>query len=52
MNRPAPRRRPQLPTLAELRPAITAWLATSGVAVLDVRVDPDEEPVRPEKLVA
>ncbi len=37
-------------TLAELGPAIRAWLAAPGVAVLDVSVDPDEEPTRPEML--
>jgi len=31
----------------ELRPAMTAWLESSGPAVLDVRVDPKELPTMP-----
>lgn len=37
-------------TVADLRPAIAAWLASPGVAVLAVQVDPDEEVLTPEKL--
>jgi pyruvate dehydrogenase (quinone)/pyruvate decarboxylase len=37
-------------TLDELEPAIKAWLAAPGVAVLDVQVDPEEEAQTPEKL--
>ncbi len=33
----------------ELRPAIQAWLAAPGPAVLDIQVDPAEEPKRPDK---
>jgi pyruvate dehydrogenase (quinone) len=37
-------------SLDTLRPAMQAWLAAPGVAVLDVQVDPEEEPKEPEKL--
>ncbi|MCJ2074737.1 thiamine pyrophosphate-dependent enzyme [Methylobacterium sp. E-016] len=39
-------------SVAELRPAVQAWLAASGPAVLDVEVDPEEESQRPNKVVA
>ncbi len=39
-------------SVASLKPAIQAWLATSGIAVLDVRVDPEEEAATPDKEVA
>jgi pyruvate dehydrogenase (quinone) len=37
-------------TVQELQSAIPAWLAATGVAVLDVQVDPDEEAKTPDKL--
>lgn len=37
-------------SVAQLRPAIQAWLAAPGLAVLDVQVDPDEEATTPDKL--
>jgi thiamine pyrophosphate-dependent acetolactate synthase large subunit-like protein len=36
--------------LNELRPAIQAWLAAPGCAVLDVRVDAEEKANKPEDL--
>lgn len=39
-------------TIGELQPAMRAWLAAPGVAVLDVQVDPDEEATMPDKLRA
>jgi pyruvate dehydrogenase (quinone) len=38
--------------LADLRPAIKAWLNASGPAVLDVQVDPNEPPKKPDELAA
>ncbi len=35
---------------SELNPVIQSWLATPGVSVLDIQVDPDEETLTPEKL--
>lgn len=39
-------------TLGALAPAMRAWLAAPGVALLDVQVDPDEEATMPDKLRA
>lgn len=36
-------------SLTELRPAMQAWLAAPGVALLDVQVDAEEEAVTPDK---
>ncbi|GJG85914.1 pyruvate oxidase [Gemmatimonadetes bacterium T265] len=38
--------------VADLRPAVEAWLAAPGAALLDVQVDPAEEPQPPDKLAA
>jgi pyruvate dehydrogenase (quinone) len=38
--------------LADLRPAMTAWLTASGPAVLDVQVDPNEPTKKPDELAA
>ena len=39
-------------SLDALAPAMKAWLATPGVALLDVQVDPGEEATMPDKLEA
>ena len=39
-------------TLGALAPAMKAWLAAPGVALLDVQVDPEEEATMPDKLKA
>ena len=39
-------------SVAELRPAVQAWLAAPGAALLDVQVDAEEESARPDKISA
>ena len=36
-------------SVADLKPAVQAWLAATGPAVLDVMVDPNEQPKLPEE---
>ena len=38
--------------VADLRPAVRAWLSAPGVALLDVQVDAEEESARPDKVSA
>jgi pyruvate dehydrogenase (quinone)/pyruvate decarboxylase len=39
-------------SVADLRPAVQAWLSTPGAALLDVQVDAEEESQRPDKVAA
>ncbi len=39
-------------SVGDLRPAVQAWLAAPGVALLDVQVDAEEESARPNKVSA
>ncbi len=39
-------------SVAELTPAVQAWLAAPGPALIDVQVDAEEESQRPDKVVA
>ena len=39
-------------SVGDLRPAVRAWLAASGPAVLDIQVDAEEPTRKPEELNA